>query len=152
MLTFRPLSPADLEQIHHIEGSIYSHPWTLGNFKDSLHAGYSCWVVEHQASLAGYAVVMIAAGEAHLLNLSIAAHWQGCGFGRRFLQHLLDVALQHGATIMFLEVRQSNSRAQALYRRMGFQDYGVRKKYYPAFDGREDAVVMGLPLEPPPQD
>src|SRR5574340_636937 len=89
---FRPMRHDDIEEIVAVERQIYPYPWTLGNFRDSLNAGYSCWVFEHNERLIGYSVMMIAAGEAHLLNLGVAGEWQGQGLGRRFLQHILGLA------------------------------------------------------------
>ena len=143
---FRPMTHADLEQVMAIEPHIYRHPWTHGIFADSLKAGYSCWVYELDGKLIGYAVVMIVLDEAHLLNISIARDFQGCGMGRALLDHLVNVAHHHGAQIMFLEVRPSNRAALALYESMGFNEFSVRKGYYPAEHGREDAILMGLTL------
>jgi len=142
----RPLTETDLPAVMAIENSIYPFPWTLGNFRDSLAAGYSCHAWALGGELIGYAVVMTAADEAHLLNLSVATRWQGRGFGSRFLLQLVDVARAHRAGLMFLEVRTSNSGGRRLYERHGFQHVGVRRDYYPAPGGREDALILSLPL------
>jgi ribosomal-protein-alanine N-acetyltransferase len=143
---FRPMQMDDLDCIMEIEPQIYSHPWSRGNFADSLHAGYSCWVYEAEGQFIGYAVMMSILDEAHLLNISIARDFQGCGMGRAFLIHLVNVARGHGAQTMFLEVRPSNLAARSLYDSMGFNEFSVRKGYYPAKHGREDAILMGLAL------
>jgi ribosomal-protein-alanine N-acetyltransferase len=143
---FRPMQFEDLDRIMEIEPKIYSHPWSRGNFADSLHAGYSCWVYESEGEVAGYAVMMSVLDEAHLLNISIAGERQGQGLGRALLNHLVDTARRHGATMMFLEVRPSNKNAIALYESMGFNEFSIRKGYYPAHNGREDAILMGLAL------
>jgi ribosomal-protein-alanine N-acetyltransferase len=143
---FRPMAEQDLAGIIALERDIYPFPWTLGNFRDSLSAGYSCWVYESDSHLVGYAVMMAAAGEAHLLNLGIARAWQRQGLGRQFMQHLFKVAHDHHATTMFLEVRPSNVPAQRLYHSLGFRDIAMRKKYYPAEHGREDAIMMARHL------
>jgi len=140
------MNAEDIDAIMAIEPEIYPHPWTRGNFTDSLNAGYSCWVVEHGGEVAGYAVLMMALDEAHLLNLSIAKTFQGQGLGRRLLEHLMDVARSHGGLTMFLEVRPSNVAARTLYENIGFNEISVRRGYYPAKNGREDAVLMGLAL------
>lgn len=142
-----PMGEQDLDEVLAIEGAIYSHPWTRGNFSDSLRAGYECktWRVDGQ--LAGYFILMVAAGEAHLLNLSIAAQWQRNGHGSALLREAAALAGQLGATDLFLEVRPSNHAAQALYRRFGFRKVAVRRDYYPADSGREDALVLTLPLK-----
>jgi ribosomal-protein-alanine N-acetyltransferase len=143
---FRPMQFEDLDRVMEIEPKIYSHPWSRGNFADSLHAGYSCWVHETGGEVIGYAVMMSVLDEAHLLNISIAAEQQGRGLGRELLNHLVDIARHHGATMMFLEVRPSNKTAIALYESMGFNEFSIRKGYYPAHNGREDAILMGLAL------
>jgi ribosomal-protein-alanine N-acetyltransferase len=142
----RPMQFDDLDQVMEIEPEIYSHPWSRGNFADSLHAGYSCWVYELEGQFIGYAVMMMVLDEAHVLNISIARDYQGRGLGRTLLQNLIDAARRHGAQTMFLEVRPSNLAARGLYDSMGFNEFSVRKGYYPAKDGREDAILMGLAL------
>lgn len=143
---FRPMQFEDLDRIMEIEPAAYSHPWSRGNFADSLHAGYSCWVYEAENQLVGYAVMMTVLDEAHLLNITIARDFQGRGLGRALLNHLIDIARRHGAQMMFLEVRPSNKNAIALYESIGFNEFSVRKGYYPAHNGREDAILMGLAL------
>jgi ribosomal-protein-alanine N-acetyltransferase len=143
----RPMRSADLDQVVRVERSIYSHPWSMGNFRDSLHAGYSCWVMEGQGELIGYGVLMIGVGEAHLLNLSIALPWQRRGMGKALLQHFIDLAARFGAARMLLEVRPSNAGARALYAQAGFLELSVRRGYYPADAGREDAILMGLDIK-----
>jgi ribosomal-protein-alanine N-acetyltransferase len=138
---------ADLDTVVAIEGSIYPHPWTRGNFADSLQAGYHCWIVERGGAVSGYTVVMIAAGEAHLLNLSVAAPWQRRGMGRELLHFVLKLARDYGAGRILLEVRPSNGAAIGLYSSSGFAEIARRRGYYPAGEGREDAVVMRLSLE-----
>lgn len=143
-VVFRPMHESDLDAVMAIEPTIYSHPWTRGNFEDSLRAGYSCWVMLHEGGIVGYGALMIAMDEAHLLNLSVAASWQGRGMGSALLQHFITVARRHGAKTMFLEVRRSNIPAITLYERMGFNEFSVRKGYYPSPQGgREDAILMG---------
>lgn len=142
----RPMQAQDLPVIARIEPSIYPYPWSIGNFRDSLDSGYSCWVFEHNAEIMGYAVLMMVLDEAHLLNISIALPWQGKGYGRALLQHMMDVGRRHGGANMFLEVRPSNTAAIALYESQGFNEMAIRRCYYPAAHGREDAVLMGAAL------
>lgn len=137
----------DLDEVIAIENAIYSHPWTRGNFADSLQAGYACRVWRRDGELLGYFVVMAGAGEAHLLNLSIAPAHQRRGHGSALLREAGAVAASLGAHDLFLEVRPSNHAAQALYRRFGFRKVAVRRDYYPAHIGREDALVLTLPLK-----
>jgi len=146
-LWIQPLGERDLDAVVAIEREIYEFPWTLGNFRDSLAAGYSCWGYHHSGDgLVGYAVMMLGAAEAHLLNLSIAAPDQRRGYGATLLEHLLRVARGYGAHALFLEVRPSNVSARRLYARRGFAEVGVRRGYYPARNGREDALLLSLVL------
>lgn len=138
----RPMHQRDLDTVVGIERLIYSHPWTPGNFRDSLHAGYSCWVLEAQDGIIGYCVMMVGVGEAHLLNLSVAPAWQRHGLGSGMLRHLLERAREWGARELLLEVRPSNAAARALYAGFGFREVAVRRGYYPAEQGREDAILM----------
>jgi ribosomal-protein-alanine N-acetyltransferase len=142
LLQVRAMRVTDLDAVMAIENVIYTHPWTRGNFADSLTAGSHCWVLELSGVLAGYAVLSTAAGEAHLLNLSIAAAWQRRGLGRGFLTYLIDYINKSEISALFLEVRVSNTAARALYAQAGFREIGIRRGYYPAYDGREDAIVL----------
>ncbi len=140
------MTEADLREVFEIERAIYAFPWTPGNFRDSLRAGYSCWVYRDAEDLIGYAVLILAAGEAHLLNLSVAARVQSRGHGRSLLDNVVGVARERGTKVLFLEVRPSNEAGQRLYSGHGFTQVGVRRGYYPAQRGREDALVLSLPL------
>jgi ribosomal-protein-alanine N-acetyltransferase len=143
---FEPMRESDLRAVLEIEESIYEFPWTLGNFRDSLRAGYACWVYRDGNRLIGYAVLMLAAGEGHLLNLSVAAHAQRRGHGRNLLDQVVRVARERAAKVLFLEVRPTNQVGQRLYAGYGFRQIGVRRGYYPARRGREDALVLALDL------
>jgi ribosomal-protein-alanine N-acetyltransferase len=145
-LHYRRMRMADLAEVAGLEKSLYAFPWSLGNFRDSVGAGYDCWTVTHGDSVIGYAVLMIALDEAHLLNFAVAAEWQNQGIGRGFLKHLVDVARQAACQIIYLEVRPSNLAARHLYRKSGFQQIAIRPEYYPAVHGREDALFLGLSL------
>ncbi|HET7764077.1 MAG TPA: ribosomal protein S18-alanine N-acetyltransferase [Burkholderiales bacterium] len=141
-----PMRESDLRAVLEIEESIYEFPWTLGNFRDSLRAGYACWVMRQDRHLIGYAVLMLAAGEAHLLNLSVAAGSQRRGHGRHLLHSVVQAAREHKAKVLFLEVRPTNAVGQRLYVGYGFRQIGVRRGYYPTRKGREDALVLALDL------
>ena len=146
--TLRPMRDADLDEVMRIEVRAYPFPWTRGIFRDCLHANYPMWVQERAGRMVGYGVLSIAADEAHVLNLCTSPDHEGEGLGRRMLQALLRIARGHGAQRVFLEVRPSNPRAIALYERNGFNEIGRRPRYYPAHDGREDAIVMAMELLP----
>jgi len=141
-----PMALADLDAVLAIENLIYTHPWTRGNFADSLRAGYRCCTWRQGGELLGYFVLLAAAGEAHLLNLSIAAGAQRRGHGSALLREAMRLARGLGAKHIFLEVRPSNAAGQALYGRFGFRQAAVRPGYYPAHGGREDALVLTLAL------
>jgi len=142
----RPMRASDLDRIMEIEPVIYTHPWTRGNFEDSMRVGYSCWVIDCGGVVTGYGVLMIGVREAHLLNLSIAPEWQRRGLGRTLLEHFVRIGRDSDAQQMFLEVRPSNTSARRMYADYGFRDISVRRGYYPAAGGREDAILMGLML------
>jgi ribosomal-protein-alanine N-acetyltransferase len=144
---YRRMTAADLDTVMAIEDRIYPHPWTRGNFVDSLTAGHHCWIADLRGTIVGYSVAAIAAGEAHLLNLSIAAEWQRRGLGAELLRFIVKLAQDYAAARIFLEVRPSNAAALALYRRAGFSEIGVRPAYYPAHREREDALVLELAVK-----
>lgn len=145
-LHYRQMRMGDLPEVAGLEKSLYAFPWSLGNFRDSVTAGYDCWVVTHGESVIGYAVLMVALDEAHLLNFAVASEWHNQGIGRGFLAHMVEVARLAGCQIVYLEVRPSNLAARHLYRTMGFQQIAIRPDYYPAPGGREDALFLGLSL------
>lgn len=134
----------DVPQVVAVENTIYEFPWTAGNFCDSIQAGYTATLLLNTRNvLLGYCVLMSAVDEVHLLNLSVAQQFQGQGYGTHLLQHIFESWKARGMQRILLEVRPSNPRATALYRRSGFTQIGVRKDYYPAHAGtREDALVM----------
>jgi len=137
---------SDLAEVLAIENAVYSHPWTRGNFADSLRAGYACRTWRNASGLIGYFVLLVAAGEGHLLNLSVAAACQRRGHGSALLREAMRLAREGDAEHVFLEVRPSNLGGQGLYRRFGFRQVAVRPGYYPAHGGREDALVLSLAL------
>lgn len=142
-----PMTLDWLEQVVRIEKAAYTHPWSQGNFVDSLHAGYHACVLLQGDELRGYFVLMKGLDEAHLLNISVDPAHQGQGLARWMLDELAAWSRAQGAQWLWLEVRMSNARARRIYERYGFKEVGVRRNYYPlsAFK-REDAVVMSLPL------
>lgn len=145
----RPLRLEDVAAIAAVEARAYEFPWSEGIFRDCLRAGYNCWVLVREQAVIGYGVLSVAAGEAHVLNVCVAPEAQGEGHGRRLMRRLMDLARWHGAERIFLEVRPSNPRAMQLYHTLGFNEIGRRPNYYPARNGREDAIVMALELLPP---
>ena len=142
----RPMTASDLDAMMAIERVNFPFPWTEGNFKDSMNSGYICLVMEQGKELMGYAVLMMVLDEAHLLNISVAKSYQGQGWGRYLLVQMMEIGREKGGLNMFLEVRPSNRSAPRLYESMGFNEMGIRPGYYPAHNGREDAVLMGMAL------
>ena len=122
----------------------YSHPWTEGTFQDCIDAGHECWLFVFEGKNIGHGIMSIAAGECHLLNVCIHPDYQGNGFGRILVEHMLQRARSRRAARIFLEVRPSNVVAYKLYEDLGFNEIGVRRDYYPAFVGREDALVLAM--------
>ncbi len=141
------MAETDLDRIMEIELSVYPHPWSRGIFMDCIRVGYKCWVLEDDINIIGYAVLSVAVDEVHLLNVSIDLNHQNQGLGRQLILQMCDVAKQHNAESMLLEVRPSNQVAVHLYNSIGFNEVGVRKNYYPSSNGkREDALIMAMSL------
>lgn len=145
-LPLRPMTPEDVTAVMTVEQRAFPYPWTAGIFLDCIKYGYSCWIYERDGEIAGYAVVMFVVDEMHLLNICIHPEVQGTGLGSRLLKTLERVARGVKAETCFLEVRQSNFSAIRLYLNAGFNEVGLRKGYYPAAHGREDAIVMAKTL------
>jgi ribosomal-protein-alanine N-acetyltransferase len=132
----------DLPAVAAVERASYAFPWSEGIFRDCLRVGYLCRVAEVDGAIAGYGILATGADEAHLLNLCVRADLRGRGLGRRMLLLLVERARESGAEAVFLEVRPSNPGAIALYQSEGFVRVGLRKGYYQAVGGREDALVL----------
>jgi len=143
----RAMTVRDLDAVVAVEARAYSWPWSRGNFIDTLAAGHIAEVLEDRdAGLLGYFVAMTGVDELHLLNITVAPEWQGRGHGSALLDVVVEHGRQRGLSALWLEVRRSNHRARALYVRRGFAEVGLRRGYYPAAGGREDAAVMRLAL------
>ena len=145
----RPMREDDLAAVMAIEVRAYPFPWTLGILRDCLRAGHPAWVLVCEGEVVGYFLMSLAAGEGHVLNVCVAPERQSQGHGRRLLRAILQLARGQGAERVFLEVRPSNTGAIALYFDIGFNEIGRRPRYYPAQEGREDALVMAIELLPP---
>jgi [ribosomal protein S18]-alanine N-acetyltransferase len=150
---FEPMLEARLDAVLRVELTAYPHPWSRGNFSDSIRAGYYAQLLtsgQPDHRLLGYFVAMQGAGEVHLLNLTVAPEFQGQGWAILMLDALALWARGQRADWLWLEVRQSNERAKAVYERYGFNRVATRPNYYPAgtldAPARETAVVMSLPL------
>jgi ribosomal-protein-alanine N-acetyltransferase len=138
---------ADLDAVMEIESRAYDFPWTQGIFRDCLRVGYCCWCYEIDGLIQGYGVMSVAAGESHILNISVRPESQRQGIGSKLMKHFLQLARRHDADTVMLEVRPSNKLAIKLYEKLGFNEIGVRRNYYPAHQGREDALLLALSLD-----
>lgn len=143
---FEPMTDARLGEVVAIERRAYTHPWTRGNFADSLRSGYRAQLLCAGDVVLGYFVAMQGVDEVHLLNITVDPRYQGQGWGRVLLDALALWARGQGAQWLWLEVRTGNLRAQQVYQRYGYRRVGERKNYYPAQGGREDAIVMSYKL------
>ena len=142
----RTMTLDEIERIAKIDAIAYPYPWGEQIFRDCIKSRYHCLVYENDQEMLGYAVLSIAAGEAHILNICILPEKQHQGLGRDLLNYLMELAREKQVETMFLEVRFSNEPAKRLYDRVGFNELGIRKDYYPAKEGREDALVLAMNL------
>jgi len=145
-VVIRDMRHEDVAVVSDIERRSYDFPWSHGVFRDCLLAGYRCLVLERDGEIAGYAILSVAAAEAHVLNLCVAPDYRSYGYGERLLDEILFRARSAAAREMFLEVRPSNKHALALYKKKGFYLVANRPKYYRSHEGREDACVLAKKL------
>jgi len=136
----------DIAVVSDIERRSYEFPWSHGVFRDCLLAGYQCIVLERDGGVAGYAILSIAAGEAHILNLCVDPNDRELGYGESLLDEILKRSNAAEVREIFLEVRPSNEKALALYEKKGFRQIARRPAYYQASEGREDAAVLAKKL------
>lgn len=146
LIPWRRMQEADLPVLMPIEEKAYPFPWSVGNFRDCLKNNYHCLVHEQDGELLAYAVLMTVLDELHILNFCVNPDWQGKGLGHQWLDTIEQFAQENKIETCFLEVRPSNIAAVKLYLSHGFNEIGVRKGYYPAKIGREDAIVMAKTL------
>jgi ribosomal-protein-alanine N-acetyltransferase len=132
----------DVDAVMLLENEVYQFPWTDRIFKDCIRVGYDCWLALLENRVVAHAVISVAAGESHILNLSVTEDHQGKGIGKQFIQFLLNIAYNKRAQIMMLEVRPSNVHAIKCYNSAGFNEIGSRKDYYPSPNGKEDALLF----------
>lgn len=144
----RGMTHDDLALVSDIERRSYDFPWSHGVFRDCVLAGYTCLVLQHGNEVVGYAILSVAAGEAHILNLCVDPGFRGLGYGERLLDELIDRARYAEVNTIFLEVRPSNSNALSLYRKKGFNKIAKRPAYYQSKGGREDATVLSYIVRP----
>jgi len=140
------LTVDDVPEMMQMERQAYAFPWTENVLKDCLQGAYLCRGLMLEGILCAYAILSVAVGECHILNVCVSPSMQGKGIANDFLRKLLNEAVECDAEIAFLEVRNSNVAALALYSKLGFSEIGRRKGYYRNGDSREDALVLSLPL------
>lgn len=145
-IEFRPMTANDIETVMQVEINAYEFPWTKGIFADCVRAGYDCWVALEEKKIIGHAVLSVAVGESHILNLAVSLSHQRQGIGKQLLRHLIDRARLLSAETIMLEVRPSNLAAIHLYESSGFNEIGSRKAYYPTSKGNEDALLFACQL------
>src|ERR1700683_2983600 len=145
-MAIRPRRAPDGAEVVAIERASYQFPWSEGIFRDCLRVGYVCRVVTVGQVLMGYGVMSTGAGEAHILNVCVGESFRCRGLGRRLMLALIERAAAAGVNEAFLEVRPSNTAAIRLYQSMGFVQLGMRRGYYQAVGGREDAAVLRLTI------
>lgn len=148
LLDLRPMTDNDLPTIMEIEERAYPYPWSLANFKDCLKHNYDCWVYERNGRIIAYTVLMLVVDELSILNICVEPTQQKQGIGAALLTTIEALGQKRGMTNCFLEVRPSNHAALKLYHQQGFHEIGLRKRYYPATTGREDAIVMAKAIFP----
>ncbi|HYA37203.1 MAG TPA: ribosomal protein S18-alanine N-acetyltransferase [Candidatus Methylomirabilis sp.] len=142
----RPMTGHDLMAVMQVENAAYDFPWTLPIFRDCLRVGCHCYVYESPQGLLGHGIMSVAVGECHILNICVRPDHQRRGLGEGMVYFLLDLARLKKARMALLEVRASNVAAYRLYTKLGFDEVGLRKNYYPARLGREDAIILAKDL------
>ena len=138
----RAMRGNDVVDVVAIERASYQFPWSEGIFRDCLRVGYVCRVISVSRQVMAYGVMSFGTGEAHILNLCVSEPYRCRGVGRRLLGSLIERAAAAGMADAFLEVRPSNTAAIRLYLALGFEQAGMRRGYYQAAHGREDAAVL----------
>ena len=141
-VVIRSMRSSDIAEVVTIERASYQFPWSEGIFRDCLRVGYVCRVITVGRQVMAYGVMSLGAGEAHILNLCVGETYRCRGVGRRLLSSLIERATAAGMGDAFLEVRPSNTAAIRLYLALGFEQVGMRRGYYQAVNGREDAAVL----------
>jgi len=146
-IVIRPMTQHDIAEILVIDRESHQFPWSENTLRDCIRVGYDCWILEnHDGQIPGYGVMSMTLDECHILNVCIRPSWQRHGLGRALMDFLLKLGIQRGAVVSFLEVRASNTPAIQLYENIGYEQIELRKDYYPAEGGREDALIYRLKL------
>ncbi|CBL44502.1 Ribosomal-protein-alanine acetyltransferase [gamma proteobacterium HdN1] len=147
----REMRARDLSEVLQIEQDSTAHPWTEALFVSCLEGDYLNRVLLENGQIIAFLVASVAVGECTILNICCAPSARRKGAASKLLRQVFKESIRLNAECAFLEVRRSNLGAIALYAGMGFEQVGVRKNYYPAVDGREDALVYRLDLTEKPE-
>ncbi|BCB02111.1 ribosomal protein S18-alanine N-acetyltransferase [Bacillus sp. KH172YL63] len=145
-MDIRFMTVDDLDAVMAIENQSFSIPWSRDAFLNEIEQNHlsTYLVAEEDERVVGYCGVWLVVDEGHITNVAVLPDYRGRGVGEALMRKLMDVAGECGARTMTLEVRVTNGAAQHLYRKLGFQDGGIRKRYYS--DNQEDALVMWVNL------
>lgn len=142
----RTIQQADLYAVYTVEQAAHTYPWSIEILSNCLKTDHQCWLWQLDAQIIGHGIMLIGGGECSILNLCTHPAYQKRGFGQRMLLHLLNIGREYQADTAFLEVRKSNTAALKLYQRIGFNEIGIRRNYYPHSQGRMDAIILAKTL------
>lgn len=146
MNTISSLETTDLPAAYHIEQRAHAFPWSEKTFASNQGERYLNFQLTQNGKMAAFAITQVVLDEATLFNIAVDPDYQRQGLGRVLLEHLIDELEKRGVATLWLEVRASNAAAIALYESLGFNEATIRRNYYPTTDGREDAIIMALPI------
>jgi len=145
-MTISSLEPTDLAAAYAIEIRSHAFPWSEKTFATNQGERYLNYRLDLQGEMAAFAITQVVLDEATLFNIAVDPAYQRRGLGRQLLEHLISELETRGVLTLWLEVRASNVAAIALYESLGFNEATIRRNYYPTKEGREDAIIMALPL------
>ncbi|MEX0446310.1 ribosomal protein S18-alanine N-acetyltransferase [Xenorhabdus sp. SGI246] len=140
------LTPVDLPVAFQIEQASHAFPWSEKTFYSNQGERYLNYKITLNDQMIGFAIVQCVLDEATLFNIAIRPEYQSQGHGKTLLKYLVDVLPHKQINTLWLEVRRSNRSAVRLYEDLGFNEVSIRKNYYPTATGKEDAIIMALPL------
>jgi [ribosomal protein S18]-alanine N-acetyltransferase len=150
-ITLHPVTVADLKEVLTIEWASFPHPWSKEHFQDEIHSPHSFPLLARMedGSCAGYICPTLVLDEGQILNVAVQPSCRGKGIGKKLLEATLEQLRKMGATVVYLEVRPTNSVAISLYAHCGFITIGRRKAYY---ENGEDAILMKYELNMKEED
>ncbi|WP_261823648.1 ribosomal protein S18-alanine N-acetyltransferase [Vibrio neonatus] len=137
-----PLASTHLDSVWQIESTAHTHPWKRSMIDDLASRGAMHFAFENDEQLVGYFYAQNIVGEVTLLNIAVAPEKQGQGIGTQLIESFIELCESQDVESIWLEVRDSNKKAQTLYLNAGFNEVDRRTNYYPTASGREDAIIM----------